>query len=751
MPPNSHSASTKVQRFRAARLLLRVALAATAIAALLLLLTQEILPWALRRVIAERGAETAGMRVEVGRIDISLIRREISIEDISLTSSTGGALRSLRCRRARAAVHLADLARGRVALAEVDIAQPDLEIGSADPSSAQANEHAASFGWPVRVDRISILEARVQTRISEEREVEVHIPAVLATGLEIPGAGGESPWHLAGLSVEPSLALISRAEAEPLSVSFSGKASNAAPDAAFPIEVKLARAEATLTLSGLVHVGELRIDGSIFASQVELAPLLARVDRRVPVVGGRVSGRLALAVARQADGQYLVQLTPLRDRPAEKAIEVDDLELEILGASRRSVTSSEVSAVVEEIRIVDLPASPRIDAHLSRVDLAHLRIEIVRPLLALDRPPGNASEGSQPIRIASRAVQIEDGFLTFLDETTDPPFRGRWSHVNGQLDQFSWPQLDIGQLVVEASGVGGDPVRISGQVSPEGSELSIQGRGDSLVRYSPQVTARTGLEVIGGAGSLDSTVRIDRSEVRAPAHLVLSQLELKSDHPTLSLDRLGEMPLAVALALLTDAGGDITLDLDLAFGRKEIGIDWLSLVSAGLQRSLVRATTAPLRLIGALTASGSLPEAPATWLGFVPGRASLSEEGRHRVRALAKLLAERPELAIRLHATATDADLAASERRADSDLDDDQWIADLEARRALAVASLLQDEYGVVPDRVRVGAAEFATLHPEPGVAIALDARSLPGTPEIPGFPQPEHGPSTPAVAAPPE
>jgi hypothetical protein len=348
-------------------------------------------------------------------------------------------------------------------------------------------------------------------------------------------------------------------------------------------------------------------------------------------------------------------------------------------------------------------------------------------------------------------VQIEDGFLAFLDETTDPPFRARWSHIDGQLDQFSWPQLDIGQLVVEASGVGGDPVRISGQVSPEGSELSIQGRGDSLVRYSPQVAARTGLEVVGGTGSLDSTVRIDRSEVRAPAQLVLSQLELKSEHPTLSLDRLGEMPLAVALALLTDAGGDITLDLDLAFGREEIGMDWLSLFSAGLQRSLVRATTTPLRLIGALTASGALPEAPATWLGFVPGRASLSEEGRHRVQALAKLLAERPELAIQLHATTTDADLATPERRADSDLDDDQWVADLETRRALAIVSLLEDEYAVVPERVRVGAGELAPLHPEPGVAIALDARTVSGTPEIPGLPQPEDGQSAPAVAAPPE
>ena len=118
---------------------------------------------------------------------------------------------------------------------------------------------------------------------------------------------------------------------------------------------------------------------------------------------------------------------------------------------------------------------------------------------------------------------------------------------------------------------------------------------------------------------------------------------------------------------------------------------------------------------------------------------------------MAKLLAERPELAIRLHATATDADLATAERQAHSDLDDDQWVADLETRRALAIASLLEDEYAVKPERIRVGAGEFAPFPPEPGMAIALDVRSLPGPPEIPGFLQPEHGQSAPAVAAPPK
>jgi hypothetical protein len=371
----------------------------------------------------------------------------------------------------------------------------------------------------------------------------------------------------------------------------------------------------------------------------------------------------------------------------------------------------------------------------------------VRTLRGSDSPVG----ASPPIRVASKAVQVEDGFVAFLDETTAPPFRARWSHVNGHLDRLSWPRLEIGQLAVEASGVGGDPVRITGQVSPEGSELSIQGRGDSLARYSPHVTARTGLEVVGGTGSVDSTVRIDPSEVRAPAHLVLSRLELKSDHPTLSVDRLGEMPLALALALLTNAEGDIALDLDLAFGRQEVGLDWLSLFSAGLQRSLVRTAKTPLRLIGALRASGALPEAPATWLGFVPGRASLSEEGRHRVRALAKLLAERPELGARLHAVATDADLATPERRTHSDLDDEQWMADLKARRTLAISSLLQDEYALTTERVQTGATEFAPLDPEPGVAIALEARSSPGIPENPELAEPEHDRSAPAVAAPPE
>jgi hypothetical protein len=230
---------------------------------------------------------------------------------------------------------------------------------------------------------------------------------------------------------------------------------------------------------------------------------------------------------------------------------------------------------------------------------------------------------------------------------------------------------------------------------------------------------------------------------------VLSRLELKSSKRTLSAARLAEMPLPVALALLTDFRGDITLQLELELERAKGRVDWLSLIAAGLQRSLVRTATAPLRLIGVAVANGAPPEEPATWLGFVPGRASLSEEGRHRVRAVAELLISRPELAIRLQPVATDADLATSERRADSDVDDDEWIADLGARRTLAIASLLEDEYALPRERVQVGAGEFARLYPEPGVTIGMIARSVPDTPAIPEIAEPEDDKPMPAVSTP--
>jgi hypothetical protein len=746
LPPSSDSAPSKVERFRATRPLIGVALTAIAIAGLFALLERQVLPRALRQLVAERG-------VEVGRVDVSLMRQEVSIGDLALTSPAGSPLRSLRCGSLLATIRLADLARGRVVFPQLTVSQPSLEVGSTDPESAGLSstgtpERRSLPRWPLRIHRVTILDARVHVRRPEARDVDAHFPAIAATDLKLPGAAVELPWHLANRRVERSRVLVSRGEEEPLSLSLSVRASKATPDAAFPIEAELVRDDATLTLSGMLHLAERRLDGSISASQVELAPLLARIDRRVPVTGGRVSGRLALSATREADAGYAIHLTPVAKRRAERAIDVDDLELEILGESRHSVSSSEVSAVVEAIRISGLPGSPHIDAGLGRVDLAHPRIEIVRPLSSRSGPP----PGTSPrIRIASRAVQIEDGFVAFLDETTAPPFRGRWSHVNGRLDAFSWPRLRIDQLALEASGVGGDPVRISGKVSPAGTELSIEGRRDSLVRYSPHVAARTGLEVVGGTGAVNSSVHIDEAGVRTAADFVLSRLELKSGDPVLSRARLAKMPLPVALALLTDSRGDITIHLDLAFDRQKNRLDWLSLLAAGLQRSLTRTATAPLRLVGALTSSEAALETPATWLGFVPGRASLSEESRHRVHILAELLSDRPELAIRLYPTAAQADLATPERRTDSDLDDEQWLAELGTRRTLAIGSLLQDEYALPPERVRTGAQEFAPLHAKPGVAIALEAGFAPETPELPGFAEPGQDRPPPAVSAPPE
>jgi hypothetical protein len=121
------------------------------------------------------------------------------------------------------------------------------------------------------------------------------------------------------------------------------------------------------------------------------------------------------------------------------------------------------------------------------------------------------------------------------------------------------------------------------------------------------------------------------------------------------------------------------------------------------------------------------------------------------VRNLAELLRERPELSVRLRGAVTDADLATPERRTDRDLDDEQWRADLESRRALAISSLLQDEYEISTGRVEVEAAEPAPHQRGPGVAVVLAGSPLVDTPEIPDLAQPDRDPSTPDVSAAPE
>jgi len=140
--------------------------------------------------------------------------------------------------------------------------------------------------------------------------------------------------------------------------------------------------------------------------------------------------------------------------------------------------------------------------------------------------------------------------------------------------------------------------------------------------------------------------------------ITLHKLDVSSRDPGDFEKRFG-VPLDVALALLRDPGGNISLSIPVSVDAVGASTRVGTIVAAALRQALVGALTSPLKMLGAvgsgvgglLGGGGGIQP-----LASEPGAAEPNADQGERYQGVVKLLAERPELALRLRGRTGDAD-----------------------------------------------------------------------------------------------
>jgi hypothetical protein len=137
--------------------------------------------------------------------------------------------------------------------------------------------------------------------------------------------------------------------------------------------------------------------------------------------------------------------------------------------------------------------------------------------------------------------------------------------------------------------------------------------------------------------------------------LVLHRLALSSRDPG-AFEKTFGMPLDLALALLRDTSGDISLAIPLVVDEAGARTSLATIVRGALRQALVGALSSPLKLVGAVLPTGGGGEATLEPIAAVPGQAALAAGAEERLDALARLLGERPVLGLRLRGRVGPAD-----------------------------------------------------------------------------------------------
>lgn len=436
----------------------------------------------------------------------------------------------------------------------------------------------------------------------------------------------------------------------------------------FPLEIEFSTERASHALKGELALEPLHFEGSYRWEGLRLDRLaLFAPELPVKLASGRSDGELEISLrlppgapnappGLRLQGDVRVAELDLASGDGALALRWKDLSLALAPLS---------------LPLGEAGAAPEI--HLTKLALLEPQVEyLLQPAAAdaADEPAGPqpveaaAPESpSAPPRVAIDALELTGGTLRFRDTSVRPPVDTSLRELRIRAQGVRWPERDVAKLLLSARGQRGATLKLEGRIvaGSGGAELDL--RQLPLATFDPYAGSTSGLKIEGGRLSLASKLTLAPDRLGAKSTLALHQLSLTERESGWFQQAFG-VPLDVALALLRDMQGDITLPVDVEQGAGGTRVGIAAAVGSALRQALVGALAAPLKLLGSVASkAGETLSTGLEPIPMEPGHGELTPAAHERVAALAQLLDTRPGLGVLLVGRADASDDALLARR----------------------------------------------------------------------------------------
>jgi outer membrane protein OmpA-like peptidoglycan-associated protein len=385
-------------------------------------------------------------------------------------------------------------------------------------------------------------------------------------------------------------------------------------------------------------------------------------------------------------------------------------------------------------------------------------------------PAAEASTGSRPLQLAVGAVRIADGTLDFRDDTLPRPFRARIGELSGDILDLSSERGRHATIDLAGAVDGYAPVTLAGRAAPLADrpelDLTLDFANLDLANFTPYSANYAGYVIDRGQLSVQLAYRLEQNRIQGSNRIVVDQLKLGE---RVSSPQALDLPLRLAIALLTDSKGVMEIGVDISGDLDDPQFDLGGIVWQAFRNLIVKTATAPFRFLANLTGS----KQKLAFIVFEPGSDALNPLAHEKLQTLRTALERRTDLRLLVSGQTEDAaDLPALRRQqrdellqeaglsaadldargrawrraaealyrqlqpeADPDPLDDSQLAEalaaavplrptalraLASRRAATVKRALVTEYGVPAERVFIDSGKRQTIQ-MPRATMALD------------------------------
>ena len=357
--------------------------------------------------------------------------------------------------------------------------------------------------------------------------------------------------------------------------------------------------------------------------------------------------------------------------------------------------------------------------------------------------PDAATPPARPLAVTVGEIVVTDGSVDFTDLALPLPFAAKIADLGGEITTLSTVSTEptriglagkvgeYGLAEIEGRLLVADPTALT--------DIDIRFRNIEMPTLSPYTAKFAGRAIETGRIDLELGYTIEENRLQGENSVVLRELQLgdKVDSPDAA-----NLPLGLAIALLTGPDGTITIDLPVSGNVDDPEFSIGSVVMKAFGTLVSKLATSPFRLLGNLV---GIESDDFGQVEFRAGEAELTPPEQEKLARLEQALALRPNLGLGISGvSAPEADSAALKRaRVELAIDaqvsaaggtDEDRAELLTKRRRKAVEALVTT---AVPD-IDLAAERAANQRPvdatqpdgrqvldEPAYVAALEARLI--------------------------
>lgn len=287
--------------------------------------------------------------------------------------------------------------------------------------------------------------------------------------------------------------------------------------------------------------------------------------------------------------------------------------------------------------------------------------------------PKPATTEKEPLAIAINRIEVSgDSKISFVDQAVKPEFRAELN-----IDTFLVESLDTREPGQHsdfklAGRIGKhSALDFNGYAQPFQQPFGIHLQSKVEALDLPPLSAYTrdslGLVLDSGSLNADTTLLIDKQDMKGQINLALHQLQLKTVESENSLQSKIPVPLNIALDTLRDSNDTIALKIPVEGDPNNPSFDpndaITKALATGVRKGALTYLTFALQPYGAVItaakyAGEELTKVHLKPVEFGPGLTEIDAEDKDYLSKVAGMLKERPRLAIKLCGVAVDADKA---------------------------------------------------------------------------------------------